>query len=179
MDLLFEGLKLWDSAPSASARPRLFVLVTGRGPLRQRGEARLSGAKWRRVDVRTAFLDAADYRELLGAALIGVCVHRSSSGVDLPMKLVDLLGAGTPVCVLDYGACLAELIQPGVNAVLFRTSQELAQRLDELLQGFPEDMEALQRLQHNIDLTYTETWQQVWRREAAPVLRNLSGLADA
>jgi beta-1,4-mannosyltransferase len=177
MDLLFEALRRWDSAPSISTRPRLYVLVTGQGPMREQYEARLSSERWRHVEVHTAFLDPADYRELLGAALIGVCMHRSSSGVDLPMKLVDLLSARTPVCVLDYGDCLTEQIQPGFNAVLFRTGEELAHRFDELLQGFPGELPALQRLQHNIDATYTETWQQVWSREAAPVLRSLAGLA--
>jgi hypothetical protein len=112
MALLLEGLMQWDAAPPG---PRLFVLITGRGPLRDAFERRLSGIRWRRAEVHTAFLDPADYRELLCAAHFGFCMHRSSSGVDLPMKVMDLFGARTPVCALDYGACLAEQLQPGVH----------------------------------------------------------------
>jgi beta-1,4-mannosyltransferase len=175
MDLLLEGLQEWDSAPAISPGLRLLVLITGRGPLREAFEQRLSGVHWQRVEVRTAFLDPAGYRELLCAAHFGFCMHRSSSGVDLPMKVMDLFGARTPVCALDYGACLAEQLQPGVTAATFQTSHELALRIDELLNGFPGEMRVLERLQQGIEATCTQTWEQVWQREAAPVFRNTSG----
>jgi beta-1,4-mannosyltransferase len=170
MNLLLESLRLWD-AQAAEPTPSLFVLITGLGPLREDFESRVSPLSWKRVILRTAFLDPAGYRELLSAAHFGLCLHRSTSGVDLPMKLMDLFGARTPACVLDYGECLNEQIRPGATALTFRNSHELADRIDELLRGFPDNPRLLERMQHEIDASCTETWREVWLREAAPVLR--------
>ncbi len=175
MDLLLQGLQRWDSQAGASPAMQLMVLITGRGPLRTEFEERLSRVSWRRVILRTAFLDPADYRELLRAAHLGFSLHRSSSGVDLPMKIMDLFGARTPAVVLDYGPCLMEQIQPGRTALTFRDSGELAQRIDELLQGFPDDLQFLERMQRNIETLVPETWGQAWRRDAAPVFQRAFG----
>jgi beta-1,4-mannosyltransferase len=171
MHLLLEGLKRWDSQAPPSPLLRLMVLITGRGPLRVEFEQRLSQLSWRRVILRTAFFDPADYRELLRTAHIGFSLHCSSSGVDLPMKIMDLFGARTPASVLDYGPCLAEQIQPGYTALTFRDSQEFAQRIDELLQGFPDDLQLLERMQRNIEASFPETWLQAWQRDAAPMFQ--------
>ena len=173
MDLLLDGLVEWDSS---SRSQRLLVLITGRGPSREAFEKRLGGVRWRSLEAHTLFLDPADYRELLRAAHFGICMHRSASGVDLPMKLMDLFGARTPVCAFDYGECLAEQLEAGRTGLTFRTGSELAECLEQLLEGFPERAEFLETMQRNIEAACRETWMDAWRREAAPVFHRLAGL---
>ncbi|MCH85886.1 chitobiosyldiphosphodolichol beta-mannosyltransferase-like [Trifolium medium] len=66
--------------------PRLLFVITGKGPEKAKYEAKIKTLKLKRVAFRTMWLSADDYPLLLGSADLGVCLHTSSSGLDLPMK---------------------------------------------------------------------------------------------
>jgi beta-1,4-mannosyltransferase len=125
----------------ASTLPKLVIIVTGKGELRARYLAKIARLeqqeRWRWVRIRTAWLETQDYPVLLGGADIGVSLHTSSSGLDLPMKVVDMLGCGLPVCALDF-ACLDELVRDRSNGLIFRDAEGLARQWESLLAHHPQ-----------------------------------------
>lgn len=50
-------------------------------------EEKMQQMRLHHVAFRTLWLEASDYPLLLGSADLGVCLHTSSSGLDLPMKV--------------------------------------------------------------------------------------------
>ena len=105
-----------------------------------------------------------------GSADLGLCLHRSSSGLDIPMKVADLFGAGVPVCALDYGACLAERVRHGDNGLLFSTARQLADVIFDLFEAFPGNQSSLDRLRTGARRSARPTWEEGWSRDAKPVL---------
>ena len=143
----------------------LTVLMTGDGPRRALWEKRHAELGLRHVRPRTLWAEPDDYPRVLGCADLGVSLHRSASGVDLPMKICDMFGAGLPVCALDYGRVIRELVRPGENGLLFTGGAELAAQIGAFL-----DDEALRaRLRAGVGAS-RETWAEGWRREAREVL---------
>jgi len=158
------------AAGSRQEFPKLLVLITGRGPLREGFERRIAGCAFERVEIGTAWLSAEDYPRLLAAADLGLCFHVSASGVDLPMKLVDMFGAGLPVCALDYGPGLSERFDRGKTGLAFGGSQQLADQLYELFADFPARTPLLDRLREGLARSDRMRWEEGWREAAEPVL---------
>ncbi|KAJ2806086.1 mannosyltransferase [Coemansia helicoidea] len=100
--ILLGALAAYDAQAASAPLPALVVLITGKGPLRAHYEAEAARLELRRVHIATAWLSAEDYPLCLGSADLGVSLHTSSSGLDLPMKVVDMLGCGTPVCAYRF-----------------------------------------------------------------------------
>lgn len=166
---LEERIRGWEAATRRRFTD-LVILVTGDGARRVQFERRFAGLPARRVQLRTRWLEPEEYPRVVGSADLGLCLHRSSSGLDIPMKIADLFGAGAPVCALDYGASLAERVRHGDNGFLFSTSRQLADVLFELFEGFPTDHSMLERLRRGARRSAVPTWDEGWVREAMPLL---------
>jgi len=166
---LEERIRGWE-ATGRRRFPDLVILVTGDGVRRAEFARRFAGLPARRVQLRARWLEPEDYPRVVGSADLGLCLHRSSSGLDIPMKVADLFGAGVPVCALDYGACLAERVRHGDNGLLFSTARQLADVLFELFEAFPANQSSLDRLRTGARRSARPTWEEGWSRDAKPVL---------
>lgn len=160
----------WEAARPGRRFPDLVVLVTGDGERRAEFERRFAGLLARRIHLRARWFEPEDYPRVVGCADIGLCLHRSSSGLDIPMKIADLFGAGVPVLALDYGACLAERVRHGDNGLLFSTPVQLADIVFDLFESYPADQEQLDRLRSGARKSARPTWEEGWVQEARPVL---------
>ncbi|HEV8347613.1 MAG TPA: glycosyltransferase [Vicinamibacterales bacterium] len=167
-----DRIRGWEAGESGRRFADLVMLVTGDGARRAEFERRFAGLPARRVQLRTRWLEPEDYPRIVGAADLGLCLHRSSSGVDIPMKVADLFGVGVPVCALDYGACLAERVRHGDNGLLFSTPRQLADLLFDLFEGYPDEPSLLTRLRTGARRSARPTWEEGWTKEARPVLLN-------
>ncbi len=100
--------------------------MTGKGPLKdhylnifnQRNKEAWAGM----INITTVWLTADDYPKLVQSADLGVCLHFSSSGYDLPMKVVDMFSASLPCIAFNY-LCIDELVEDGKNGRLFDNAQ--------------------------------------------------------
>jgi beta-1,4-mannosyltransferase len=156
---------------STAGGPQVLVVVTGKGPLKAHYERKMGQLGLTRVAVTTMWLEPADYPALLGAADLGVCLHTSTSGLDLPMKVLDMFGCGLPVCAVGF-ACLGELVTNGSNGLVFNSATELAEQLYHLLAPTAAAAEELMRLRNGVATTEARRprWSDNWRAVAAPLL---------
>ena len=65
------------------------------------------------------WLEIGDYPKLVGSADFGVCMHFSSSGLDLPMKVVDMYSASLPCVAIEYRS-INELVKDKFNGRVFK-----------------------------------------------------------
>lgn len=175
--ILFEALEKYEShchtMPSSSL-PDLVCVITGRGPQKEYYRELIQNQEWQHIKVIMPWLEPQDYPIMLGSADLGVCLHTSSSGVDLPMKVVDMFGCGLPVAAKNFPA-LPELVKNGINGHLFDHPEEL---FDIIIQWFDDftnlSYERRRRpyIRH-LERYRTNTWPDYWKAVALPILLGL------
>eukprot|EP00797_Seminavis_robusta_P002542 Sro1157_g247400.2 (391) ;mRNA; r:22333-23505 len=153
---------------------KVLVAVTGKGPLKSYYEEKMSKLKLTSVAIQTVWLEPNDYPRLLACADLGISLHTSTSGLDLPMKILDLAGCQVPVCALDF-ACLSELVQDKHNGRTFKNASELSDQLWSLLSPLAEMTNASSHAYGDLagysdNLKGRTRWQENWSRNALPVL---------
>ncbi|XP_025225196.1 chitobiosyldiphosphodolichol beta-mannosyltransferase isoform X2 [Theropithecus gelada] len=149
--------------------PSLVCVITGKGPLREYYSRLIQQKCFQRVQVCTPWLEAEDYPLLLGSADLGVCLHTSSSGLDLPMKVVDMFGCCLPVCAVNF-KCLHELVKHEENGLVFEDSEELAAQLQMLFSNFPDPAGKLNQFRENLRESEQLRWDESWVQTVLPLV---------
>ena len=162
--ILLEALKLYEKT---CCKTRIVCLITGKGALKDHYEEIISQLELQKVQICLLWLQPEDYPRLLSSADLGVCLHTSSSGLDLPMKVVDMFGSHLPVAAFSY-KCLDELVLHDVNGYHFTTSHELSQQLSQLLSDFPNKTETLNRFRNHLENNFTrQRWEDNWEQKVS------------
>jgi len=145
------------------------MIITGKGPLLSHYTPLIEkfNSTSKRVQIKTAFLPAEEYPTLLACADLGICLHTSSSGIDLPMKIVDMFGVGLPVAAVGFRA-ISELVKDGVNGVVFGGGDELGDILVRLLSTKDE----LKKLKEGAMKETERRWDDEWDKIALPVFED-------
>ncbi|KAF4636397.1 hypothetical protein G7Y89_g1701 [Cudoniella acicularis] len=175
-NLLLEALCSYSA--SSNKLPPILAIITGKGPQKQMYLDRIAAltkeSKLKNVTISTAWLSTEDYATLLACADLGVCLHMSSSGVDLPMKVVDMFGAGLPVVGYGDYESWGELVKESVNGRGFVTSADLTRVLEELFSENDIDGQQLARLRKGAVQEGKRRWDEEWDGVAGRLL----GLCD-
>lgn len=165
-----------DEDPSTEPPRPILAIITGKGPQKEnyleqirqiQDQGRLPGVK-----VLTAWLSNRDYAALLACADLGISLHKSSSGVDLPMKVVDMFGAGLPVAAYSAFESCGELVKEGVNGCGFETAAQLRDIMQRLFSQ--RGQEELATLKRGAIKEGSLRWDQEWDR----VMEGLLGFSD-
>lgn len=144
-------------------RKVLFV-ITGRGPMKEAFFKKVGESNLKLFDVQSLWLESDDYPKLLGSAELGVCLHYSSSGFDLPMKVVDMFSAGLPVAAIYYDT-IKELVHDGQNGYLFKDEQALSEILIKVIMDYSQfgQSEDLDKFRNNLKDFGKDDWVSQWK----------------
>jgi beta-1,4-mannosyltransferase len=140
--------------------------------LKEDFEKRLSRRAFRHLAVRTAWLEPGDYPVLVGMADAGLCLHQSSSGLDLPMKLADFRGVAVPVCAYDYAPVLSEAVTPGHEGITFREPGELSAVLLALATADLSTVPRFAAARSWLAANPPERWEEQWSERASALMKS-------
>ena len=152
---------------------KVLFLITGRGPLRDSFMKKVSEAKLKYFDVKSIWLESDDYPKLLSLVDLGVSLHYSSSGIDLPMKVVDMFSGCLPVASIYYDT-IVELVEENKNGFLFKNDKELCKILKNVIieYSMTGKCEKIDKYRENLhkDLDKND-WVSQWKQRVIPSLK--------
>eukprot|EP00658_Telonema_sp_P-2_P073202 TRINITY_DN62262_c0_g1_i1.p2 TRINITY_DN62262_c0_g1~~TRINITY_DN62262_c0_g1_i1.p2 ORF type:complete len:404 (-),score=84.34 TRINITY_DN62262_c0_g1_i1:125-1336(-) len=150
--------------------PRIVAVITGKGDLREMYESKIAALQLTKMRIVCAWLKAEHYPVLLSCADLGVSLHYSSSNLDLPMKVVDMFGAGIPVCQVRY-PCVGELVTEGETGLLFSDGAELTRHVRALFENWPREKAGkLAVMKQNVIAEMRgKDWISNWEEAARPL----------
>mmetsp|Transcript_15823 Transcript_15823/g.20657 ORF Transcript_15823/g.20657 Transcript_15823/m.20657 type:complete len:498 (+) Transcript_15823:131-1624(+) len=178
MSVLIDALQLADKhIQETKSSLRIVCAITGKGHLKEFYKKEIAKKTWKSVVVTTLWMEPEDYPTFLATADVGISLHTSTSGLDLPIKILDYFGCEVPVCAHRF-SCLDELVQDDVNGRTFEKPDELSNILLELLEPL-ESAKPNQRFgnhsfgaleRYSTQIQGQLLWSENWPTNAWPVL---------
>ncbi|SCV04399.1 LANO_0G09956g1_1 [Lachancea nothofagi CBS 11611] len=161
LSILIGALKIYENSYRKfdQSLPKILCFITGKGPLKQHFIEKVKEEEWSCVHIEFAWLSTEDYPRLLQLCDFGVSLHTSSSGLDLPMKILDMFGSGLPVVAYNYPV-LDELVQHNVNGLKFLDRRELHEALIFLMK----DKQVNEVLKAGALAESRNRWQGSWEK---------------
>lgn len=164
ISVLIGALKIYENSYHKfdNTLPRILCFITGKGPLKSKIRRQVDDYEWKRVHIEFVWLSAEEYPKLLQLCDYGVSLHISSSGLDLPMKVLDMFGSGLPVICMNYPV-LDELVHQNVNGLKFADRREL----HEAFIFAVKDKEVYSEIKKGALIESESRWQQSWENSMA------------
>ncbi|ODM97093.1 Chitobiosyldiphosphodolichol beta-mannosyltransferase [Orchesella cincta] len=151
--------------------PKLIVFITGKGPMKDYYQEKIKQLNLKNVEIYLPWLKHEDYPRLLACADLGISLHTSSSGLDLPMKVVDMFGCGLPVCAVNF-KCVSELVEHNVNGLIFNDAEELAVQIQDWFKEFPKKPNSNHsEFRANLVSFQSLRWDENWIHNVMPLLK--------
>ena len=136
--------------------------------------AKVKATNLQLFDIRSLWLKSDDYPKILGSFDLGVCLHYSSSGYDLPMKVVDMFAARLPVMAIEYPT-IKELVKDNYNGFLFKDENHLSNLLFEQIVKFNEQghSDDIDKMRENLTEFSRFNWIRQWKEIALPSINKI------
>lgn len=152
---------------------KILFLITGRGPMRDKFMDKVSEANLKYFDVKSIWLESDDYPKLLSLVDLGISLHYSSSGIDLPMKVVDMFSGCLPVASVYYET-INELVKENENGFLFKNSKDLGKILKNVIIELSATgkCEKIIKFRENLHKELDKNdWVSQWKQRIPPALK--------
>lgn len=167
--LLLNALKMYEKAASDNSHlPPLICIISGKGPLKTYYSTLIHNQNcWDKVTFILPWLNSEDYPLLIASSNLGICLHTSSTGLDLPMKVLDMFGCSLPVLAYDYKCLSNELVENDKNGFTFYDANGLSNQLIFWFTDFP-----INNLVNKMEKAFKEfliekyevRWNEYWKK---------------
>lgn len=161
LNMLLQSLDTLDEQLEG-VKKKLLLIITGKGPLKEEfvEKFHLKTNKMHSITVKFYYLKIEDYPKILQVADFGISLHYSSSGVDLPMKVLDMFGCGLPCLSYYYKTVVDELIIAGVTGDVFENKSQLSAHIYEMVNNDEKRLKMRSNVIKQID--NGDRWNDSW-----------------
>lgn len=177
-DLLLDSVHQLDELISESnlnsiPAVQCLIIITGKGTRKEEFIDQIEKTHWKYSKITTTWLSIQDYSSLIKNADLGVSLHDSASGYDLPIKLADFQSVQTIPVLLDYGPVIRERMSPGEDGLTFKSSGDLANILFDGVQAKAIGKKPFSQIQDNLNQREDHSWEDQWSEKVAPIIQRL------